>query len=180
MGFLIALSAFVVALGALVIIHEGGHYLAALSVGVRVLRFSVGFGPVLLRRTTKGGTEFAVSALPLGGYVKMLDSRDPECAEECARHPEGNFENKKLWQRAWVVFAGPLMISYFMPGANFRISFAQLYTREEGHTIRVRFRFFHSPSIAMTWSVFPRPISSASRAPKPRSRRLQSHEKPFR
>ena len=109
MGFLIALSAFVVALGVLVIIHEGGHYLAALSVGVRVLRFSVGFGPVLLRRTTKGGTEFAVSALPLGGYVKMLDSRDPECAEECARHPEGNFENKKLWQRAWVVFAGPLM-----------------------------------------------------------------------
>ena len=109
MGIVIAIAAFVFSLGVLVIIHEGGHFLAALSVGVKVLRFSVGFGPVLWKHTSRRGTEFVVSALPLGGYVKMLDSRDPECADECMKHPGGDFENKRLWQRAWVVFAGPLM-----------------------------------------------------------------------
>src|SRR6185437_14143602 len=67
----LTLIAFVVALGILITFHELGHYWVARLCGVRVLRFSIGFGQVVLRRTDKRGTEWAVSAIPLGGYVKM-------------------------------------------------------------------------------------------------------------
>ncbi len=70
---LFTLLAFAVALGSLIIFHELGHYWVARLCGVKVLRFSVGFGKVILRRTDRHGTEWAVSALPLGGYVKMQD-----------------------------------------------------------------------------------------------------------
>ncbi|MGB6156425.1 MAG: site-2 protease family protein, partial [Castellaniella sp.] len=69
----LTLFAFVFALGLLVTFHELGHYWVARRCGVRILRFSVGFGPVLLRRLDRHGTEWALSAIPLGGYVKMLD-----------------------------------------------------------------------------------------------------------
>ncbi|AIT28105.1 peptidase M50 family protein [Bordetella holmesii 70147] len=71
------LLAFVVALGILITFHELGHYWVARLCGVRVLRFSVGFGRVLLRRRDRNGTEWAVSAIPLGGYVKMQDDPPP-------------------------------------------------------------------------------------------------------
>lgn len=96
--------AFIVTIGVLVIIHEYGHYRAAVACDVKVLRFSVGFGRVLWSRT-KGETEFVLSALPLGGYVKMLDER--EGAVDAAELHRA-FNRKPVWQRAIVVAAGPL------------------------------------------------------------------------
>jgi regulator of sigma E protease len=107
--FLITLLAFAATLELLVVIHEGGHFLAARFCGVRVIRFSVGFGPILWKIRGKSGTEFALSLLPLGGYVKMLDSRDPTTPALTAKDKAEDFEGKKLWQRALIVFAGPFM-----------------------------------------------------------------------
>lgn len=101
---LLTLAAFIVALGVLIIIHEYGHYWVARRCGVRVLRFSVGFGRVLLQRTDKHGTEWALSAIPLGGYVKMLDGREapvPEGQEHTA------FDRLSVWRRIAIVAAGP-------------------------------------------------------------------------
>ena len=109
MSLLFTLIAFFVALEVLVVVHEGGHFVAARLCGVRVLRFSLGFGPVIFRRRGKSGTEYAFSLLPLGGYVKMLDARDPECEEDVTKSPSEDFEGKPLWQRAFIVFAGPFM-----------------------------------------------------------------------
>lgn len=97
--------AFVLTLAVLVVIHEYGHYWAAKVCGVKVLRFSVGFGRVLWsRRLGVDQTEFVLSAIPLGGYVRMLDEReglvDPSQAHRA-------FNRKRLWQRAFVVSAGP-------------------------------------------------------------------------
>ena len=88
---------FLIAIGLLVFLHELGHFLAARSVGVRVERFSIGFGPRLLSRTDCRGVEWALSAIPLGGYVKMGEGIDND-----------GFDGKALWARAWVVAAGPL------------------------------------------------------------------------
>ena len=89
--------AFVLTLGVLIVIHEYGHYRVAVACGVRVLRFSVGFGRVLWRRqATPDSTEFVVCALPLGGYVKMLDEREgPVSPDQLDR----SFNRKRLWQR---------------------------------------------------------------------------------
>ena len=97
--------AFLVTLGVLIVIHEWGHYQVARWCGVRVLRFSVGFGRVVWRRqATPDSTEFVVSVLPLGGYVKMLDER--EDAVVPAQRDQA-FNRKALWQRAAIVSAGP-------------------------------------------------------------------------
>ncbi|HEX7388302.1 MAG TPA: RIP metalloprotease RseP [Castellaniella sp.] len=101
---LLTLLAFAVALGVLVVFHEWGHYLVARWCGVPVLRFSVGFGPVLLRRVDRRGTEWVLSALPLGGYVKMLDDAPIGAAPEVARKV---FNRQPLWRRVAVVLAGP-------------------------------------------------------------------------
>lgn len=97
--------AFVLTLGVLIVIHEYGHYRVAVACGVRVLRFSVGFGRVLWRRqATPDSTEFVVCALPLGGYVKMLDEHEgPVSPDQLDR----SFNRKRLWQRAAIVAAGP-------------------------------------------------------------------------
>ena len=95
--------AFLVTIGVLVVIHEYGHYRAALACDVKVLRFSVGFGRVLWRRQ-HGETEFVVSALPLGGYVKMVDEREGPVPP--VDQPRA-FNRKSLWQRAFIVAAGP-------------------------------------------------------------------------
>ena len=105
-----AFVAFIVTLGILVVVHEYGHYRMALACGVKVLRFSVGFGRVVWRRQRiaadgKPGTEFVLSALPLGGYVRMLDEREgPVAPHELDRA----FNRKPLAQRAAVVAAGPV------------------------------------------------------------------------
>lgn len=106
---LLTLVAFIAALAILIIGHEWGHYRVAVACGVKVLRFSVGFGPVLWRwkpqRQHPGqDTEFALSAIPLGGYVKMLDEREaPVPAAERARA----YNNQPLAARALIAVAGP-------------------------------------------------------------------------
>ncbi|HEX2012261.1 MAG TPA: RIP metalloprotease RseP [Roseateles sp.] len=99
------LLAFVLTLGVLIVVHEWGHYRVAKACGVKVLRFSVGFGRVILRRQRgPGATEFTLSALPLGGYVRMLDEREgPVAPHERAQA----FNNRPLAQRAAIVAAGP-------------------------------------------------------------------------
>jgi len=106
MTILIKIAAFVVALGVLIVIHEYGHYLVARLCGVKVLRFSIGFGKALwMRRRGADQTEWVIAAIPLGGYVKMLDEREgPVAAGELHRA----FNRKSVWQRIAIVFAGPL------------------------------------------------------------------------
>jgi regulator of sigma E protease len=100
------LGAFALALGILIVFHEMGHYLVARLVGIKVLRFSVGFGkPLLSRRFGADGTEWSLAAFPLGGYVKMLDEREgPVAAEELHRA----FNRQSVGRRALVVVAGPV------------------------------------------------------------------------
>lgn len=98
------LLAFLAALALLIAVHEWGHYRVARACGVKVLRFSIGFGRVLWRRVGRDGTEFTLSALPLGGYVRMLDERDgPVAPHERAQA----FNQRPLRQRAAIVAAGP-------------------------------------------------------------------------
>lgn len=98
--------AFLLTLGVLIVVHEWGHYRVARACGVKVLRFSVGFGRVLVRRQrSPEDTEFVLSALPLGGYVRMLDEREGPVAPH-ERHLA--FNNKPLAQRAAIVAAGPV------------------------------------------------------------------------
>lgn len=98
--------AFLVALGILISIHEFGHFWVARKVGIKVLRFSIGFGKPLIRRTGKiDNTEFVLAAIPLGGYVKMLDEREGN-VDAHERHRA--FNKKPLWARSAVVIAGPL------------------------------------------------------------------------
>ena len=103
---LLTIAAFVVALGLLIAVHEYGHYRAAVACGVKVLRFSVGFGRPLLSWQPKGSpTEFVIGAFPLGGYVRMLDEREAP-VEPHERHLA--FNTQPLRSRAVIVAAGPL------------------------------------------------------------------------
>lgn len=98
-------GAFVLALAVLVVVHEMGHYLAARACGVKVLRFAFGFGKVLwARRHGRDGTEWAISAFPLGGYVKMLDEREGDVA---AGDLPRAFNRQSVGRRAFIVAAGP-------------------------------------------------------------------------
>lgn len=105
MSFLWSLGSFLVAISVLVAVHEYGHFWAARKCGVKVYRFSIGFGKVIWRRTDKQGTEFALSMIPLGGYVKMLDGRVEEVPAELKSQA---FDQKSVLQRAFIIAAGPL------------------------------------------------------------------------
>jgi len=98
------LLAFVVAVCLLITVHEFGHFWVARRLGFKVLRFSVGFGKTLWRRFGKDGTEYVIAAVPLGGYVKMLDEREAPVAE--ADLPRA-FNRRPHWQRICVLLAGP-------------------------------------------------------------------------
>jgi regulator of sigma E protease len=101
---MITVLAFIVTLGLLIVVHEYGHYRVAVACGVKVLRFSVGFGRTLWSRQ-RGETEFVVAALPLGGYVRMLDEREaPVPAHELHRA----FNRQTLAKRSAIVAAGPI------------------------------------------------------------------------
>jgi regulator of sigma E protease len=104
-SFGITVISFAVALGVLVFVHELGHFAVAKRVGVFVQRFSIGFGPVVFARR-RGETEYAVSAVPMGGYVKMLGEEDEE---EARANPARAFSTQPLPRRAAIVFAGPAM-----------------------------------------------------------------------
>ncbi|HWV10771.1 MAG TPA: RIP metalloprotease RseP, partial [Pseudomonas sp.] len=94
-----------IALGVLVTFHEFGHFWVARRCGVKVLRFSVGFGSPLVRWHDRQGTEFVIAAIPLGGYVKMLDEREGDVPPELA---EQSFNRKTVQQRIAIVAAGPI------------------------------------------------------------------------
>src|SRR5690606_2668699 len=95
----------IVALGLLVTFHEFGHFWVARRCGVKVLRFSVGFGKPLWRRRGRDGTEYVVALLPLGGYVKMLDDRERDVPPELAGQA---FNRKTVWQRIAIAAAAPV------------------------------------------------------------------------
>lgn len=108
MDFVIALLAFIPAIFIVVIIHESGHYMAARLCGVRVLRFSLGIGKILYsRKFSENGTEWVLSLLPLGGYIKLLDAR----SEDMTRYPPDamahEFTSRSVWQKMLIAIAGP-------------------------------------------------------------------------
>ncbi|MFN2644837.1 MAG: RIP metalloprotease RseP, partial [Burkholderiales bacterium] len=106
MSLLQTLVAFVVALGVLIVVHEFGHFIIARLCGVKVLRFSVGFGRALvMKRLGPDRTEWVLAAIPFGGYVKMLDEREgPVAPAELERA----FNRQSVWKRFAIVIAGPL------------------------------------------------------------------------
>src|SRR4029078_11239269 len=115
-------QAFFFLLGFLVFVHELGHFVAARRIGVRVLTFSLGFGPKLLT-TRRGDTEYALSAIPLGGYVKMSG----ESLDDPRSGAPDEFLSKTKWQRFQVLIMGPaihillavvVMAGVFSPGAE--------------------------------------------------------------
>ena len=119
MTYLIYILAFAVLLGVLVTIHEFGHFIVARMCNVHVQRFSIGMGPVFYKKLDKHGTEFALSAIPLGGYVSMITNKlielEPEISNQLTEEQLKNtFDSKPKWQRASIMFAGPL--------ANFLLS----------------------------------------------------------
>lgn len=103
-----------VALGLLITFHEFGHYWVARRFGVHVLRFSVGFGSALWSRTAKNGTEYMVAAIPLGGYVKMLDEREGDVPPE---RVDQAFNRKPVGQRIAIIAAGPVFNLVFAVAA---------------------------------------------------------------
>jgi regulator of sigma E protease len=105
MSFLHTAVAFVVALGVLIVVHEYGHYLVARLCGVKVLRFSVGFGrPLATWRLGRDRTEWVIAAIPFGGYVKMLDEREAPVPRAEAQRA---FNRQNVWRRVLIVTAGP-------------------------------------------------------------------------
>lgn len=104
---LITLAAFLLTLGILVSFHEFGHFLVARLCGVRVLRFALGFGRPLFTYVARNRTEWVLAAIPLGGYVKLLDGRDAEQRILESERVDA-FDAKPLWQRSLIVAAGPL------------------------------------------------------------------------
>jgi len=114
MNLLITIVSFLVTVGVLVVVHEFGHYVAARWSGVKILRFSVGFGkPLFVRRRGPDRTEWVVASIPLGGYVKMVDEREGEV--EPLDLPRA-FNRQSVWTRILIVIAGPF--------ANFLLAFA--------------------------------------------------------
>ncbi|WP_163932996.1 sigma E protease regulator RseP [Paraferrimonas sp. SM1919] len=110
------LGSFIVALGILIAIHEYGHFWVARKCGVKVEKFSIGFGKTLWRKIDAKGTEFVIAAIPLGGYVKMLDERLEEVSEQDKPYA---FNQKSVWARSAIIAAGPI--------ANFLFAIVALY-----------------------------------------------------
>jgi len=107
MGFLYSVVGFVLAIGILVTVHEFGHFWVARKLGVKVLRFSVGFGKPLWKKVAgPDQTEYVLAAIPLGGYVKMLGENDPDApVADHERHR--TFDGQAIWKRSLIVAAGP-------------------------------------------------------------------------
>jgi regulator of sigma E protease len=109
MEFVTTILAFLLAIGILIVVHELGHYSVARLCGVKVLRFSVGFGRPLLRWVRGADrTEWVVCAIPYGGYVKMLDERDPDCPPLAPADQARAFNRQSLGRRSAIVAAGPV------------------------------------------------------------------------
>ena len=104
MSVLLSIFGFVLAIGLLVAVHEYGHFQVARWCGVKVLRFSVGFGKPIWEKTAKDGVTYQLAAIPLGGYVKMLDEREAP-VDDAEKHLAFNTQN--VWKRIAIVSAGP-------------------------------------------------------------------------
>jgi regulator of sigma E protease len=104
MTILTYVLAFLVAIGVLVAVHEYGHFWMARRMGIKVLRYSIGFGKVLWSRRAADGCEYAFSAIPLGGYVKLLDEREGPVPPELLAQA---YNRKPVWRRILVLLAGP-------------------------------------------------------------------------
>ena len=116
-----------VTLGVLVTFHELGHFWVARRFGVKVLRFSIGFGTPFWSRYDKEGAEIAIAPIPLGGYVKMLDERDCDVAPEDA---DKTYNSKKIWQRALILLAGPgfnFILAFFLYWLMFVVGKNEVY-----------------------------------------------------
>ncbi len=109
-------ASFVITLGILVTVHEYGHFWVARKNGVKVERFSVGFGKAIWRKTAKDGTEYVIAMIPLGGYVKMLDERVDNVSEQ---DKDKTFNSKSVYQRIAIIAAGPF--------ANFAFAILAFY-----------------------------------------------------
>lgn len=123
MDFIIAITGFILTVFFIVGIHEFGHFIVARAVGIKVLRFSIGFGKTLLRWSDKKGTEYALSAIPLGGYVKMLDETEGHVPAD-QKHLAYNYQ--PIPKRLAVIFAGPLfnfIFAFFIYWCIFIIGF---------------------------------------------------------
>lgn len=106
MGVIYTVGSFLVAISILIAFHEFGHYWVAKRLGVKVLRYSIGFGKPIWRKIAgRDKTEYVIASIPMGGYVKMLDEREGEVAEE-EKHRA--FNRQKVWKRFAIVLAGPL------------------------------------------------------------------------
>ncbi|MCW8855887.1 MAG: RIP metalloprotease RseP [Kangiella sp.] len=103
--FLYSIFGLLVLLGVLVTFHEWGHYWVAKKLGVKALRFSVGFGKPIWGRTNKQGTEFVIAPIPLGGYVRFVDEREGEVADDDLPYA---FNRQPVWKRILIVLAGPM------------------------------------------------------------------------
>ena len=114
--FLWNLGSFIVALGLLITAHEYGHFYVARRCGVKVERFSIGFGKAIWRKVGQDGTEYVIAMIPLGGYVKMLDERVEDVPDNLK---DQAFNRKSVWQRIAIVAAGPI--------ANFIFAIIALY-----------------------------------------------------
>ncbi|MDP9347751.1 MAG: site-2 protease family protein, partial [Gemmatimonadota bacterium] len=116
---MLTLIAFLIVISVLILVHEFGHFFAAKSVDIQVPRFSLGLGPRVFG-FTRGETEYVLSAIPLGGYVKMAGMEDDEAAEALEGggdpvevDPNRTFDSKPLWARAWVIAAGVIFNMIF-------------------------------------------------------------------
>jgi regulator of sigma E protease len=143
MNFLQTVLAFLFALGPLIVFHELGHYAVARLCGVKVLRFSVGMGKVIWsRKFGPDQTEWAISVLPLGGYVKMLDAREQDIATMSDADKGREFTRQNVWRRIAIVAAGPV--------ANFLLAivmFAGLFmVGIEDTSTRIRFMPENTPA----------------------------------
>ena len=123
MDSLISLLAFIVTLGVLITVHEFGHFWVARRLGVKVLRFSIGFGRPLWQRRGRDGVEYVLALLPLGGYVKMLDEREGEV--QPSDLPLA-FNRKPIGSRIAIVMAGPLCNFLFAILAYTPVSYTHL------------------------------------------------------
>ncbi len=122
LGIIYSILAFIVAIGVLVTVHEFGHFWVARKLGVKVLRFSVGFGkPLWSIRSGSDQTEYVIATIPFGGYVKMLDEREGEVEEH---ELERAFNRKSVWRRIAIVVAGPAFNFLFAIAAYYLISLA--------------------------------------------------------
>ncbi len=119
LGIIYSIAAFIVAIGVLVTVHEFGHFWVARRLGVKVLRFSVGFGkPIWKKVSGADQTEYVIASIPLGGYVKMLDEREGEVA---SHELERAFNRKSVWRRIAIVVAGPAFNFLFAIAAYYLI-----------------------------------------------------------